>query len=451
MSGPKVVRIVTREEIIAICEGHLQRLEQASARWEKQARKLGELQDSEHAATQSRCNRLRMLLAEDRLAELQKQVPIEIEYLQRDLAEREQRAVLRATQERQNRRRQQENIVVLLEALAGNAATPVELRRQLETAARDGIPADVDVLLAKGLAYLAKVPVIDNLSDEQRDLAQRLQTGEPTVAFAEWRALHEMSTSRDERLLRIDSYIAELQLLQGDECVRPFLLQLNNVEAEVRTAQRNLLLDSLVLNLAQSTRDYRQKRILIVILEDLASEVAALPGTLHANLLRRVADAITGVDFSRSAELTEECRKVITTHLEQQAAMARREAILAGLANLGYEVREGMATAWAETGRVVLRKTATPGYGVELGGKADNGRLQVRAVALTSNHDKLRDRDIETIWCGEFERLQRLLRAQGNDMNVVQAMAVGETPLKEIAMDTGERSSASPSQNANRS
>ncbi|MGE8334829.1 hypothetical protein, partial [Pseudomonas laurylsulfatiphila] len=40
MSGPKVVRIVTREEILAICDGHLQRLELALARWQVQASKV---------------------------------------------------------------------------------------------------------------------------------------------------------------------------------------------------------------------------------------------------------------------------------------------------------------------------------------------------------------------------------------------------------------------------
>jgi hypothetical protein len=32
MSGPKVVRIVTHEEIVAICEGHLARLNAAAGR-----------------------------------------------------------------------------------------------------------------------------------------------------------------------------------------------------------------------------------------------------------------------------------------------------------------------------------------------------------------------------------------------------------------------------------
>ena len=40
MSGPKVVRIVTREEAIATCERDLQRLDKALARWENQASRL---------------------------------------------------------------------------------------------------------------------------------------------------------------------------------------------------------------------------------------------------------------------------------------------------------------------------------------------------------------------------------------------------------------------------
>ncbi|MBF3301187.1 hypothetical protein HKW73_07845, partial [Pseudomonas aeruginosa] len=85
-----------------------------------------------------------------------------------------------------------------------------------------------------------------------------------------------------------------------------------------------------------------------------------------------------------------------------------------------------------QTGRVVLRKPATPGYGLEVGGKADNGRLQLRAVALNANRDNQRDRDIETLWCGEFQRLQALLAAQGGELSVERALGVGEVALKEI-------------------
>ena len=58
------------------------------------------------------------------------------------------------------------------------------------------------------------------------------------------------------------------------------------------------------------------------------------------------------------------------------AATARRRAVLGGLAKLGYEVRETMATAWANDGRLVLRKPNANDYGIEL-------ERPVRCLSLT--------------------------------------------------------------------
>ena len=54
---------------------------------------------------------------------------------------------------------------------------------------------------------------------------------------------------------------------------------------------------------------------------------------------------------------------------EERFAEARRKAILNGLAQLGYEVHEGMETAWANDGQIVAKKPSLPGYGVEIGGQ----------------------------------------------------------------------------------
>ena len=42
MSGPKVVRIVTAEELLALREAMLHRLDQAVARWQAQCERVGE-------------------------------------------------------------------------------------------------------------------------------------------------------------------------------------------------------------------------------------------------------------------------------------------------------------------------------------------------------------------------------------------------------------------------
>ena len=442
MSGPKVVRIVTREEAIATCERDLQRLDKALARWENQASRLAQLSDAERAAAHARRASLHALLEQERWLDVQLQVKIESEFLKRDLAEREERAIRQAAETRQQHRRLQENASALLQALDASAllqaldarpdAASAALRQTLHTLADGVLRDDAEALLAQGFAALASAPAEERLSEAQRELAQRLKTDETPMSLEQWRARQQQDAPHEQRLARIDRHIAELQLLQGEASAQAFLERLARAEAEQRPERRNLLLDSLVLDLAQAAREHQQQRQRLEHLQDLASEVAALGAAEHAELLQRAAACQPDSDPQQLAELTERCNAILTAHLQQQAALARRQAVLQGLASLGYEVREGMATAWAQTGRVVLRKPATPGYGLEVGGKADNGRLQLRAVALNANRDNQRDRDIETLWCGEFQRLQALLAAQGGELSVERALGVGEVALKEI-------------------
>ena len=90
---------------------------------------------------------------------------------------------------------------------------------------------------------------------------------------------------------------------------------------------------------------------------------------------------------------------------------------------------------------MVLRKAANPGYGVELGGGTKSDRLQVRAVAFGgagSARDASRDRDMETVWCSEFERLRTLIASSGGGIEIEHALPVGATPLKQIEDTKGE-------------
>ena len=431
MSGPKVVRIVTREEIIAICEGQLRLLDQAVARWEAQAEGLGQLNEQERAATRARQARLRALLTDDQFRELQKAVPIEIEHLRRDQLAREERAVRQATEQRQHQRRLRENAALLLKALSGRTGTAAHLAQALRQLADGAQLANAEQLLAEGFAQLSSSNEVQTLSEQQRSLAQRLKDDAPTLDVNTWLA-ERAQTIRDPRLQQIDRHIAELHLLQGAACAAPFVQALARAEAQVQAQQRNLLLDSLVIELANNSRDFQLSRDSLAKLHDLANEVRTHLNAGNETLLELVSQCTAATSQAMVEELTSRCEAILAAHVQAHAALARRAAMLQGLAELGYEVREGMSTAWAESGKVVLRKPATPGYGVELGGKAENGRLQVRAVALSSDRDTQRDKDIETIWCNEFGRLQAILEGHRSELLIERAMGVGETPLKEV-------------------
>ena len=77
------------------------------------------------------------------------------------------------------------------------------------------------------------------------------------------------------------------------------------------------------------------------------------------------------------------------------AAAARRRAVLQALSSLGYEVTEGMATAWVEDGAIVLRKAANRDYGVEL--REDHSQIGCRCALSGLGIHKLRGMRRETV------------------------------------------------------
>ncbi|WP_175747980.1 hypothetical protein [Burkholderia pyrrocinia] len=432
MSGPKVVRIVTREEIVAICEGHLRRLDRAIATWVAEGRRMGMLLDEEIAATQARREVLAALIAVDAFMDLQKKVPDEIAFLKADLERRQQAAVDQAEQAAKRRRQGRHSATTLLGALeTKRIEIPVELRNQLDRLRSGGTLENADALLAQGFSLL--VPDVERtLNDAQRALANRLMSADAPRDFQAWKAA-QLAVSRDPAIDRLDRRIGEARVFLDAQEIEGFSSKLNALENEMNEARRSLLLDSLILDLSSAVEVARTRRAAITALEELTAEIRACDTADAAAFVERAQQCDTTTLPDVVAELTRVGQDLIARVRQEQAAQARRSAILSGLARLGYEVREGMTTAWAKDGRVVVKKPSLPGYGVEVGGQTQTGRLQVRAVSLVANRDVARDKDVETLWCGEFGRLQALLAQHGDDLVIERAMGVGEVPLKVVA------------------
>ena len=100
MSGPKVVKIITREEIIAICRDHMAQLDSAVRRWETVGKRNKVISNDDIDGTRARQEQLQALLAADKLSELQRQVPEEIAYLKNDMDTRLSQAASRVVSER---------------------------------------------------------------------------------------------------------------------------------------------------------------------------------------------------------------------------------------------------------------------------------------------------------------------------------------------------------------
>ncbi len=96
MSGPKVVRIVTREEIEAICRRHIANTEAAAAELRRCAKRYDVLSEALIADLDRRLQQLRSLFEEDRWTELQKRAPLMVTFLKTETQHVRDRAIAAA-------------------------------------------------------------------------------------------------------------------------------------------------------------------------------------------------------------------------------------------------------------------------------------------------------------------------------------------------------------------
>ncbi|MBX9721846.1 MAG: hypothetical protein K2X81_10665, partial [Candidatus Obscuribacterales bacterium] len=100
-----------------------------------------------------------------------------------------------------------------------------------------------------------------------------------------------------------------------------------------------------------------------------------------------------------------------------------------------YEVKEGMATGWAQDGRIVVSKKNHPELGIEIGSTETVERIQMRAVAISNSditRDSSQDVQIETEWCSELSKIRKVLEDAGHDTRIETALPAGATPLKVV-------------------
>ena len=129
MSGPKVVRIVTREEILALCEGQLARVDAALADW----RRIAGTDAGAIAQAEQRRASLAAHIAADRFMDLQKEAPLEEAFLRDDIAARLAAAAAHEASSRARGRRQAEagkSVAAALER--GGQTIDADFRQRLE-------------------------------------------------------------------------------------------------------------------------------------------------------------------------------------------------------------------------------------------------------------------------------------------------------------------------------
>ena len=433
MSGPKVVRVVTREERVDSCETLLRQLDAAIASLKKAAKRFDDTKADETAEITQRRSMLHELVASDRFDAAEKGIRQEIAFYQ---AEREQaiaRATQAATSARAKTSRQRIAAQMLIEKVAQQAqGEHLGMLDQLRGIAKaERHTEEADRVLA---AATRVVTAVDNrgtqLSSNQQALANALK-GTEVASDREgaWRA----PEVQDKRLVALQERLSQIEVLKDTEATLQFSARLMQLEAAPDSPARSMRIDALVLDVVSAADAIKADAELFsnadLLLRELATTVTAEE---EKALQGRLSKALESRDVQQVRDLTTDATEAIAQARRRVAAAARRDAILSGLASLGYQVNESMSTSWVEQGRVVLQKAGQSSHGLEIASPPDAQRLQLRAVAISESRSRSSDLAAETVWCGEFGKLQTLLAQQSSQLIVEKALPVGAVPLKVV-------------------
>ncbi|QHE87217.1 hypothetical protein [Hydrogenophaga sp. BPS33] len=424
MSGPKVVRVVTREELVAAGETLLSRLNQAVVDWQRSQGTSG-VSNAEQDSTKQRRDKLETLLREDKFADFERAATAEVVFLNADATRRREAAAQAKAVARARALNGKGIATALLAASSGFAA---DLQRRLEMASRGELALDdLDRVLSEANRSLATLSD-EGLTEEQKQLATRLGAGAGATVES-WRAQH---IETDKRLQEVLTDIAELELLRDVEGAASTQSKLDQLLLSPASAERSMRMDSLQMAIRHSKTVARQKASALAEAEHLATQLS--DRSSNAALLGRLKGADMTLGLGDLEGILVSAREELLEVQKSHAASARRRAVLDGLRQLGYTLHEGLGTAATENGGLVMKSPNRPGYGVQVMGAGDLSRMQVRSVAFHKGRDMTKDRAEEETWCGDFSNLQEHIASLGGQLVVEKALGVGATPLREIVI-----------------
>lgn len=429
MSGPKVVRVVTREEIVAICEARLAELREAVSRWEKVGQKNDLLTEGDVSKTRARLKEIEALLSKDRFVDLQKDVPREIEFLKADMVQRIEAAAQKKADAQLRRRRIESMAALKLDELKKrDTALPDDLRVKLEQVAAGSFDEkSAEGILAEVLARTAQIKPATGLTEEQRTLADRLRGGGEVTSIDTW--LKTQPSTSEHGVRKLDAALEELRMLGGDKVAEVLAARAAALTGETSETKQSMMADTLQLEMSAAIKKCRDEIETLSILAAKVTELETLGVPAAAPILAEAHGVLQRQDASIAGSITKRLADVVEAERKARALAAKRRAILKTLADLGYEAREGMETAWVQDGRLVMRRATNPEMGVEVRGSEQLQLRPVRFGSEASANDLSKDRDIETVWCSDFDKLHKHVLAGRGELKIERSTPVGATPV----------------------
>lgn len=425
-----------RESLVRIRE-----LRDLVADWRTALQQTGVLTDTLSTEAESILARMESLREREQWEPLFKELSARQAFFKDSVVNAEQICIAKRASLRERRRRLDLGMAMLgreLQAVGG--VCPPELQAGFVNEKPDEAElSKLEALLRDTFKHLpGQVESEAMMTAQQQELATALRDPRANpLKFEDWLLARSGENAehrnKNDRLARA---LAELELLAHAESAAPLLEKARRIASEPSVDRRELLTDSLLIEADELCRAVCERKD---AKEKLLQSIAALEPfrSPEADAWRlRLHSAMENPSLKAVMELVAAAGKWCEAEAAREEAALRREVVLKVLAALGYEVREGMTTAWAENGRVIVRKPSDPNYGVELASASAGAAVQARVVAFGGaerpTQSEQRDREVEVSWCADFQELRKLIEAEGIVPTLLQAKAPGEIPVKVV-------------------
>jgi hypothetical protein len=435
MSGPKVITIVSLEEVIEICRIELVRVDAAIEEWTKIGRRNFVITAADESAVEKRRSQLLTMLQSGQYLPLQKEAPLLIQSLRADMDQRlEEAADARAGRQRIARSLSFTATALLQQASDAGVSFPTDVTAVLDQASRgncenfraieQAISQAVSVTKRSTTAVPAYTPRI-----------QELIANANAESLDEWLNRTATTEPDDRRIATAEKMISQIAALEERFSTSSFQKRLRELSAMPDSTQKGLKLDSICLELKDLLERTRRWAVAQRNLAELKRE-AELTGDMP-ELQSRFAELATLQqldDINAVHALISQLRDTLDRRAAGRAAEKKRKALIQGLSDIGYSVNSEMTKLWASQKTLVVRKTQHGVTGIELAGDLEAGKCQVRVVAFEGQgtRDRGTDQTDEEQWCSALASLQDHLAESGAGLTIERATPAGAAPLKVV-------------------
>jgi len=241
---------------------------------------------------------------------------------------------------------------------------------------------------------------------------------------------------------KMDQLLGKLSVLQNHAAWASIVTKVAAIAKEADENRRKLHYESLLvecgglLNHLRAASDWQGK------VDELTASAAHVKSTAVDEIIRELADlrrAATPVDLG---PIQQRLDAAVKSEEERQFREEKRQAVIASLSALGYDLVEGtMETAMVQGGRILMHKQGESEYAVEVAVDRDLSLVQTALVRFAASNEasaqqKLRDVEKEVSWCGDHARLREELKQRGLASDFKLKIPAGQEPVRVIIAPT---------------